>query len=386
MRGDDIRQGAVFSYKSMEDRIPPDHPIRPLRDLTDLVLARLSPEFDKLYVKHGRPSIPPEWLLRAQLLQVLFSIRSERQLMEQLDYNIMFRWFVGLGMDDAVWNHSVYSKNRERLLDGDIAKKFFDGVLELARERSLLSTDHFTVDGTLIEAWASHKSFKPKDDNDKTPPTGGGRSNPEIERAVSSVLGRDGNARGRNRDISFAGQKRSNATHESTTDPDARLYRKSRQTGAQLSYMGHVLMENRSGLAVDTRVTRAIGNAEEAAAEEMMLEQKKTTARITLGADKGYDSKGFVQKLKDHGVTPHIAQNDSGNRTSAIDSRTTRHEGYKISQRKRKLVEEIFGWAKTVGGLRKTRLRGVPQVDSMFTFTVAAYNLLRIRNLTAKPA
>lgn len=385
MRGDDIRQGEVFSYKSMEDRIPPDHPIRPLRDLADTVLIKLSRDFDKLYAKHGRPSIPPEWLLRAQLLQVVFSIRSERQLMEQLDYNILYRWFVGLGMDDTVWNHSVYSKNRERLLDGDIAQKFFDGVLELAKENNLLSAEHFTVDGTLIEAWASHKSFKPKD-NDGNPPGGASKTSPEIEAAVAKVLGMEGNSRGKNRDISFEGQKRSNATHESTTDPDARLYRKSKQAGAQLCYMGHVLMENRNGLAVSVRVTRAVGHAEEEAAKEMILEQKNTTGRITLAADKGYDSKDFVQALRDFGITPHIAQNDSGNRTSAIDARTSRHTGYKISQRKRKLVEEIFGWAKTVGGIRKTRHRGAPLVDWMFTFTVAAYNLLRMRNLAAIPA
>lgn len=370
----------------MEDRIPPDHPLRPLRELADLVLLKLSPDFDKLYAKHGRPSIPPERLLRAQLVQVLFSVRSERQLMEQLDYNILYRWFVGLGMDDPVWDHSVYSKNRERLLDGDIARKFFDGVLELGKEHDLLSSEHFTVDGTLIEAWASHKSFKPKDDADKKPPSGGGKAHPEIEAAVLKALRKDGNSRGRNQDVNFQGQKRSNATHESTTDPDARLYRKSKQAGAQLCYMGHVLMENRNGLAVDVRVTRAVGHAEEEAAKEMLLEKRRKSGRITVGADKGYDSKEFVETMKEFGVTPHVAQNNSGNRKSAIDGRTTRHSGYDISQRKRKLVEEIFGWTKTVGGLRKTRLKGIPLVDSIFTFTVAAYNLLRIRNLAALQA
>jgi len=386
MRGTDIRQGSIFSYKSMEDRIPPDHPIRALRDLTDLVLHKLSPEFKKLYSKYGRPSIPPEWLLRAQLIQVLYSVRSERQLMDQLDYNILFRWFVGLGMDDPVWDHSVYSKNRERLLDGDIARKFFEGVLELANSKDLLSAEHFTVDGTLIEAWASHKSFKPKEDDDETPPSGGGKSKDAIDKAVDEVLGRNGNSCGRNSDVNFAGKKRSNATHRSTTDPDARLYRKSKNAGAQLCYMGHVLMENRNGLAVDVRVTRAIGKAETEAAEEMIVEQKRTTARITLGADKGYDTKDFVEKLREQGITPHVAQNNSGNWTSAIDNRTTRHEGYKVSQRKRKRVEEIFGWSKTVGGLRKTRHRGAPLVDYMFTFTVAVYNLLRIRNITMATA
>jgi transposase len=371
----------MFSYKSMEDRIPADHPIRPLRDLVDSVLIKLSPDFDKLYAKNGRPSIPPEWLLRAQLLQVLFTIRSERQLMEQLDYNILFRWFVGLGMDDPVWNHSVYSKNRERFLDGDIAKRFFEEVLAQARESDLLSAEHFTVDGTLIEAWASHKSFQPKKEDDQDPPSGGNRVAPEVEAAVAQVLREEGNSEGRNQDVSFKGQKRSNATHESTTDPDARLYRKSKQTGAQLCYMGHVLMENRNGLAVDVRVTRAVGHAEEAAAIEMAVEQKKTTARVTIGADKGYDSEEFVEALRQRGITAHVAQNDSGNRSSAIDRRTTRHEGYKVSQRKRKLVEEVFGWVKTVGGLRKTRHKGAPLVDWMFTFTVAAYNLVRMRNM-----
>lgn len=386
MRGDDIRQGSIFSYKSMEDRIPPDHPIRPLRELTDLVLHKLSPEFNKLYSKHGRPSIPPEWLLRAQLIQVLYSVRSERQLMDQLDYNILFRWFVGLGMDDPVWDHSVYSKNRERLLDGDISRKFFDGVLELASSKDLLSEEHFTVDGSLIEAWASHKSFKPKNDDDETPPSSGSSSCDEIDKAVDEVLRREGNSRGRNRDVNFVGKKRSNETHQSTTDPDARLYRKSKNAGAQLCYMGHVLMENRNGLAVDVRITRAIGKAETAAAEEMIVEQKKTTARITIGADKAYDTREFVKTMREQGITPHVAQNNSGNRTSSIDKRTTRHDGYKMSQRKRKLVEEIFGWAKTVGGLRKTRHKGAPLVDCMFTFTVAAYNLLRIRNITMATA
>ena len=289
-------------------------------------------------------------------------------------------------MDDPVWDHSVYSKNRERLLDGDIARKFFDGVLELANSKDLLSAEHFTVDGTLIEAWASHKSFKPKEDDDETPPSGGGNSNDAIDKAVDEVLGRKGNSRGRNSDVNFAGKKRSNATHRSTTDPDARLYRKSKNAGAQLCYMGHVLMENRNGLAVDVRVTRAIGKAETEAAEEMIVEQKRTTARITLGADKGYDTKDFVEKLREQGITPHVAQNNSGNWTSAIDNRTARHEGYKVSQRKRKRVEEIFGWSKTVGGLRKTLHRGAPLVDCMFTFTVAVYNLLRIRNITMATA
>jgi transposase len=376
MRGDDIKQGAIFSYKSMEDRIPADHPIRPLRDLADSVLIKLSPEFDKLYAKQGRPSIAPERLLRAQLLQVLFTVRSERQLVEQLDYNILYRWFVGLGMDDPVWDHSVYSKNRERLLDGDIARKFFDGVLMLAKERNLMSSEHFTVDGTLIEAWASHKSFIPKDD-DNNPSVGGTGSSSEIPARI------DGNFQGRNADINFAGQKRSNTTHQSTTDPDARLYRKSKQAGAQLCYMGHVLMENRNGLAVDVRLTRAVGHAEEEAAKEMILDQKQTTKRITLGADKAYDTVDFVTTLKDHGITPHIAQNITWNKKTAIDSRTSRHEGYKISQRKRKLVEEIFGWAKTIGGFGKTRHKGAPLVDWMYTFTIAAYNLLRVRNLLA---
>jgi hypothetical protein len=289
-------------------------------------------------------------------------------------------------MDDPVWDHSVYSKNRERLLDGDIARKFFDGVLELAKEGDLLSSDHFTVDGTLIEAWASHKSFKPKEDENQKPPKTGGGASPEIEAAVAKVIRKHGNSKGRNPDISFEGLKRSNATHASNTDPDARLYKKSKQAGAQLCFMGHVLMENRNGLAVDVRVTRAVGHAEEEAAKEMISDKRKKNGRITLGADKGYDSREFVEAMRDFGVTPHVAQNDSGNRTSAIDGHTTRHDGYKVSQRKRKLVEEIFGWTKTVGGLRKTRHRGIPLVDAMFTFTVAAYNLLRMRNLATVAA
>ncbi len=357
MRGEDIRQGALFSYRSLEDRIPESHGLRKLRGYVELVLERLSPEFDKIYSSEGRPSIPPERLLRALLLQVLYTIRSERQLMEQLDYNLLFRWFVGLGMDDEVWDATVYTKNRERLFEGRIAEQFFDEVLNLARKQALLSSEHFTVDGTLIQAWAGHKSFKKKDGDDGKPPTSGGSSNPDAD---------------------FRGEKRTNETHSSTTDPDARMCKKGRD-GAQLCYAGHVLTENRNGLVVKAGVTIATGKCERETAIAM-LGDLDGTKRITLGADKVYDTREFVKELRDLNVTPHVAQSDK-NRSSAIDRRTTNHPGYAISQRKRKRVEEVFGWLKTVGGLRKTRHKGLSKVNWMFTFATAAYNLVRIRNL-----
>jgi transposase len=361
MRGTDLRQGGVFSYVSLEERVPKNHPLRGMRTMVDAALAELSPQFEALYSKVGRPSIPPEKLLRALLLQVLFTIRSERMLMEQLDYNLLYRWFVGLGMDDPVWVPTVFSKNRDRLLEGEIAEAFLKRVLDQARKHQLLSNEHFTVDGTLIEAWASHKSFRRKDKppSDTTPPDDPG-----------------------NPTVSFQGEKRSNATHESKTDSDARLYKKNRGAEARLAYLGHALMENRNGLVVDTRVTLATGRAEREAAIEM-LEELPGSQRVTVAGDKGYDTKDFVASARGLGATPHVAQNASARRSSALDSRTTRHPGYAISQRARKRVEEVFGWMKTVGLLRKTRHKGVDRVGWTFTFTAAAYNLVRMRNLLA---
>jgi transposase len=320
------------------------------------VLTTLSPKFSALYSKIGRPSIPPEQLLRALLLQVLYTIRSERLLMEQLEYNLLFRWFVGLNMDDAVWDATVFSKNRDRLLAGDIARAFFVAVRAEAEGQQLLSDEHFTVDGTLLEAWASLKSFKKVGDDEAPPPDDPG--NPTVD---------------------FHGERRSNDTHASTTDPDARLARKGRGKEAKLSYSGHVLMENRHGLAVDVALLPATGTAEREAAVEMLVELPDT-GRLTLGADKNYDTRDFVTDLRELGITPHVAQNNT-RRRSAIDGRTTRHAGYAISQQKRKRIEEIFGWLKTVGGMRKLRHRGHARVDWMFTFAVAVYNLVRIRNL-----
>lgn len=362
MRSTDTKQQVFFSFKSIEDRIPQDHPIRPLKKLVDQALENLSKDFDRLYAKTGRPSIPPEQLLRALLLQIFFSIRSERQLVEQLEYNMMFRWFVGLNLDDDIWNHSTFTKNRDRLLEGEIAQRFFEEVLAMAKKQGLVSQEHFTVDGTIIEAWASHKSFQRKDDDsdDDEPPKGSGR--------------------GKNPDVDYQGQKRKNDTHESKTDPDARLYRKSRRTGAQMCYMGHALMENRNGLVVDVRVTHAVGKAEEKAAASMAA-AIRGKHRATLGGDKGYDSNELLRELRDMGVTPHIAKNDHERRTSSIDQRTLRHDGYDVSQKKRKLVEQIFGWGKTVGSLRKMKHRGLELVQSITTFNLAAYNLIRVRNL-----
>lgn len=356
MRGDDHQQAAMWSYISPEQRVPQGHPLRPIRAMVDTVLADLSPAFAALYAPVGRPSIPPEKLLRALLLQVLYSTRSERLLMEQLDYNLLFRWFVGLNLDDPIWDATVFTKNRERLLAGDIAQAFFARVLAQARQRGLLSDEHFTVDGTLIEAWASLKSFKRKDAAGGPPPDDPG--NPTVD---------------------FHGERRSNVTHVSTTDPDARLTKKARGHEAKLAYQGHVLMENRHGLAVEGCVTRASGYSERAAALEM-LSHVATTDRVTVGADKGYDTRDFVEALRLLAVTPHVAQNTS-RRASAIDQRTTRHAGYELSQWKRKRVEEIFGWLKTVGLLRKTRHRGRRRVNWMFVFGLAVYNLVRIRNL-----
>jgi len=361
MRGDQDPQKKLFSYVSQEDRIPADHPLRTMRDMVDPVLKELSPTFNKLYAEGGRPSIPPEYLLRALLLQILYTIRSERLLMEQLDYNLLFRWFVGLSMDDEVWNHSTFSKNRDRLLEGDIAEVFLSKVIDLARSHKLLSDEHFTVDGTLIEAWAGQKSFRKKGAPSKTKSDDPG--NPTVD---------------------FHGEKRTNDTHQSTTDPEARLFRKGKGKESKLSFMGHVLIENRHGLVISTRYTQATGTAEREAAEEMILEVKgNRSIHVTLGGDKNYDTADFVARMREAGVTPHVAQNNT-NRTSAIDLRTTRHPGYEISQRKRKIVEKGFGWTKTIGLLRKIRHKGVDRGGWVFTFTNAVYNLMRIRNLVGE--
>lgn len=355
MRGTDRNQPTMFSYVSPEARIPADHPLRATRELTNQALDRLDRKFRRLYARTGRPSVPPEQLLRALLLQVLYSIRSERMLMEQLEYNLLFRWFVGLEMDDRVWDVTVFTKNRNRLLEGEIAEHFFQAVLEQARGAGLLSDEHFTVDGTLIEAWAGHKSFRPKEED------GGG----------------SGGARPSERD--FHGERRKNDTHASTTDPEARLFRKGSGKEAKLCFMGHVITENRTGLVVATETTLATGTAEREASVRMM-ERVKRARRSTLGGDKNYDTHDHVRALRKLGVTPHVAQN-TRNRRSAIDDRTTTHTGYEVSQRKRKCVEQVFGWGKSVGPTRKAKHRGRPRVGWMFTFTQAVYNLVRMRPL-----
>jgi transposase len=360
MRGDHEQQAPIWSYISPEQRIPQDHPLRPIRALVDAVLHDLSPRFSRLYAKTGRPSVAPERLLRALLLQVLYSIRSERQLMEQLDYNLLYRWFVGLNMDDPIWDVSVFTKNRQRLLDGEVAEAFFDAVLAQARDRQLLSNEHFTVDGTLIQAWAGLKSFQRKDVPPAPPDDPG------------------------NPTVNFHGERRSNATHQSTTDPDARLYRKGGAQDARLYYHGHVLMDHRHGLAVGGRVTPAGASAERDGAV-VLAAGAISRARATVAADKAYDTRDFVATLRALGVTPHVAQHTT-KRRSAIDARTTRHPGYALSQRARKRVEEIFGWLKTVALLRQTRYRGRARVGWTFLFGLAAYNLIRIRNLTWAPA
>jgi len=346
----------MFSYLSPEQRVPTAHPLRPIRAMVDEALKSLSPGFNRIYSAFGRPSIAPEKLLRALLLQILYTIRSERMLMEQLEYNLLFRWFVGLNMDEAVWVPTVFSKNRDRLLQGDIAEKFFTGILNQARAANLLSDEHFSVDGTLIEAWASHKSFQRKDGMTPPPDDPG------------------------NPTVNFHGEKRSNETHESKTDPDARLARKSSSHESQLAYCGNIMIENRNGLVVDTELRQCSGTAERDAAM-LMAERVEGTEQITLAADKGYDTKEFVKEMRGINVTPHVAQNDKRPGGSAIDGRTTRHAGYKVSQQKRKRIEEVFGWIKTVGALRKTRHRGLETVSWVFTFTAAAYNLVRMRNL-----
>jgi len=360
MRGDDPRHDGMFSYITPEARVRSDHPLRPIRRMTDAALERLSPRFDRLYSTMGRPSIPPEKLLRALLLQMLYSIRSERLLMEELDYNILYRWFVGLSLDDAVWDATTFTKNRDRLLEGDIAEAFFTEVLAAIKTDGLLSDEHFTVDGTLLEAWASHKSFKPK----------GGAGRPPDDP--------------KNPTVNFHGETRRNDTHQSTTDPDARLYKKAIGREAKLGYLGHLLTENRHGLIVDTAVTAATGTGERGAAIVMLGELPLTSRRVTVGADKWYDTREWVAAVRQMRITPHVAASVNRRGGSAIDGRTVRHAGYVLSQRKRKLVEQAFGWMKTVARFRKLRHRGGRLVDWMFTFGAAAYNLVRWRNLVAQ--
>jgi transposase len=396
MRGSDERNEALFSYVNLEDRVPARHPLRMIREIVNAALARLDGAFAKLYAAEGRPSIAPERLLRAALIQILFSIRSERQLMEQMQYNLLFRWFVGLGIDDAVWVPTVFSKNRDRLLTADIARQFLAAILADDAVAPLLSDEHFSVDGTLIQAWASMKSFQPKQAaTGAEPPAGGdadtGQGSGASPTAPAAGRGdgpdQDGGApagqttaAGRNAEADFHGQKRSNQTHASRTDPEARLYRKGAGKEAKLCFMGHALMENRSGLVVDACLTEADGHAEREAALALIEPRADRPGRITLGADKGYDVEDFVNELRSMNVTPHVAAKVTG---SAIDGRTTRHEGYAVSQRIRKRIEEVFGWAKTVGPLARTMLRGTGRVGAQFTFTVSGYNLARLPKLLA---
>lgn len=359
MRGTDIHQESLFSYISPQTRIPKSHPLRPVREMVDAALGELCGQFEAMYADTGRPSIPPEKLLRALLLQVFYSIRSERLLCEQLNYNLLFRWFIGLSMDDPIWDHSSFSKNRDRLLESDIARGFFDAILAQAENKGLTSDEHFTVDGTLIEAWASMKSVRPKHGSGN-PPQGGGR----------------------NPDRDFHGERRRNETHGSTTDPEAKLFRKGPGKEAKLCYMGHALMENRHGLVVDARLTEAGGTAERDSAVEMIAE-RPGTHQVTVGADKLYDTQNFVADLRELKATAHVAQNDT-RRRSAIDGRTTRHTGYGVSQRVRKRIEEIFGWSKTIGPMRKTKFRGKENVGFQMILTFAGYNLIRMRNILAE--
>lgn len=363
MRGEHNPQEAMFSYFSPEERVPADHPLRRIRHYADEALKALSPMFNEMYSTTGRPSIPPERLLKSLLLMALYSVRSDRLFCEMLDYNILFRWFLDMNLEEASFDASTFSKNRERLLAHRVSQRFFDAVVKLARRQGLLSDEHFTVDGTLIEAWASMKSFRPKEEgNDRPPPDDPG--NPTVD---------------------YRGQRRSNKTHASTTDPEARLYRKGWGMEARLSFSGHALMDNRKGLCVDTTVTPAGNRVEREAAKMMLARQgRKHIKPKTLGGDKNYHSSEFVGHLRDRGIRPHLAQ-VRRRRTPGLDARTTRHVGYALSQRKRKRVEEIFGWMKTIGGLRKARVRGVAQVEQAMQFTLTAYNLLRISKLCPAP-
>jgi transposase len=354
MRGTKDKTEAMFVYLSPESFVPKDHPLRPIRTMVDAALAELDSEFNALYSHTGRPSIPPEQLLKALLLQAFYTVRSNRLLVEQISYNILFRWFVGLALDEKVWDHSSFSTNLERLIEAEVSRQFLAKIVDQARKGKLLSDEHFSVDGTLIEAWASIKSFRPKDGPE--PPVG------------------------RNQERDFHGEKLANDTHASTTDPDARLYKKGKGHESRMSYLGHALMDNRNGLITDGVLTQATGTAEREAAAEMVAEVAGKK-RITVGADKGYDTNGFVEELRGLNATPHVAQNTGRKGGSAIDGRTTRHEGYKVSLRIRKRIEEAFGWIKTIGNLRKTRHRGIEKVDWYFTLALSAYNLIRMRNL-----
>jgi transposase len=421
MRGLDATTGALFSYVDLEDRVPARHPLRLIREVVNEALARLDDEFAKLYSAGGRPSIAPEKLLRGSLVQAFFSIRSERQLMEQLDYNLLFRWFVGLGIDDPVWDHSTYSKNRDRLLEADVARKVLKAILAHPNVAPLLSDEHFSVDGTLVQAWASMKSFQPKGCEQaagahEPSPVAGGAAGPKSDgnvaddkeareevkgetetadggqpktsqNAPQEPAGSEDQAMGsadkksRNAVVDFHGHKRSNATHISTTDPEARLYRKGPGKEARLCFMGHALSENRHGLVVETTLTEATGTAERAAAKDMIENHSPgSERRLTVGADKAYDTADFVADLRQMCVTPHVAQNTSGRR-SAIDARTTRHQGYAASQKKRKLIEEAFGWTKTIGGIGRMKLKGKCRLGFAFTLLMAAYNLIRLPKL-----
>jgi transposase len=367
MRGSDDRTGSLFSYVNLEARVRRDHPLRAIREVADAALSDLSRAFTALYTDFGRPSIAPEKLLRAMLLQAFYGIRSERQLMERLEFDLLFRWFVGLGVDDAVWDHSTFSKNRDRLLEGEIAAKFLAAVLAQPKVKRLLSSDHFSVDGTLIEAWASLKSFRRKDGHDD-----------------------DSEGPGRNAERNFRKEKRSNETHQSTTDPDARLYKKGDGQPAKLCYIGHALMENRHGLAVGGGISPATGTAERETALDLIDDRRRSRRRITLGADKAYDVAQFVHDLRERSVTPHIAidghlSKTGKSRKTEIDGRTTRHVGYDISQRCRKRIEEVFGWIKSSAGLAKVKLRGRDRVDAAFTLALAAYNLIRLPKLLTAP-
>jgi transposase len=426
MRGSDTTTGSLFSYVDLERRIPARHPLRTIREVVNEALATLDAEFARLYAAGGRPSIAPEKLLRGSLIQAFFSIRSERQLMEQLEYNLLFRWFVGLGVDDPVWDHSTYSKNRDRLLEADVARKILRAILAHPKVAPLLSDEHFSVDGTLVQAWASMKSFQPraceqtggpdqpspvagrsggpepdgtaregkarKEDNSE-PETADGRppktsenrrqepASSDVQATITTTVESRVEKKGRNAEIDFHGQKRSNATHVSTTDPDARLYRKGPGKEARLCFMGHAMTENRHGLVVEATLTEATGTVEREAAKDMIQNHSPgSERRLTVGADKAYDTAGFVAELRQMCVTPHVAQN-TGGRRSAIDARTTRHAGYVASQRKRKLIEEAFGWAKTIGGLARMKLRGTGRMGFAFTFAMAAYNLIRLPKL-----
>ena len=401
MRGSDKQTGTLFSYVNLEERVPARHPLRKIKAIVDAALASLDADLEAVYASEGRPSIAPERLLRAALVQILFSIRSERQLMEQLEYNLLFRWFVGLSIDEPVWVPTLFTKNRDRLLTTDMSRKLMAAVLAHEKVAPLLSDDHFSVDGTLVEAWASFKSFKPKAAGSSGPPpadppppdTGNadGTGTPETAKKTEAAdgasemtkTGATGEAEiGRNVERDWRGQTWSNATHASVTDPDARLYRKAKGRPAQLCYMGHALMENRNGFAVEAHLTHADGTAERRAAIDMLnAHDPGSTRRITLGADKGYDTVEFVADLRQMCVTPHIAAKAKG---SALDTRTTRHEGYALSQRKRKLIEEAFGWGKTIGPLAKTMLRGLDRVRAQFTLTMAAYNLAKLPRLLAE--